>query len=77
MQQPFIPKKPETMYLGYDKGAVLFIKQGLFSEVVLIKPVHKMYKRLANLLGEEVQVAFTRTDIEYKFLEEIFIEEKS
>jgi len=71
-----LTRKPETMYLGYEKGKVLFIREGLFTEPVLINPLHKMYERLLNLLGEEVQVTFNRTDIEYKFLQEIYNEDK-
>ena len=72
--QPFIPKKPDTMYLGNEKGEVLYLREGLFKDSLLITPDHAEYQRLVNLLDGEPQKLYTKIDIEYKFLLDIYKE---
>lgn len=64
----FIPQKPETIYIGYEKQGVIYVKEGLFAKPLMVDSGHEEYERLENILGTETQKIFSKMDIEYKFL---------
>lgn len=70
----FIPQEPETVFLGYNNMSDLYIREGLFTKPKIVKPTHKEYKRLINLLDGERTKQFSRKDIEYRFLVDIIHE---
>ena len=66
-------KKPETIYLGFEKKPVLYLREGFFTDKILITPSHKEYPKLVGFLVEDYAVTFKETDIEYKYLRDLFL----
>ena len=64
--------QPETMYLGYEKGKVLYLREGFFKQIVRINPSHKEYQRLVGFLGEDYAVSFSKMDVEYQYLYNLY-----
>lgn len=69
----FIPKKPENLYIGFETEDSIYIREGYFTEKIIINSDNKYYEKLLNLLDGEKTKMFIKTDIEYRFIQDIFL----